>query len=255
MNKKLSILFAALCTATLSIAVYASNTIPKINAEITTDETPQLQSVLDNSKLLNGVYNAHYRDDVINGNVDENEEKISTVGAVNAENAVKLYNVSLTNETTSLKEQLDKDNEQWFVTKNINGKMSYIFIKKGADIETATQKINALNISSERKEKMIAEAEEKAGKWYVSKIFQPNNSTENDGELERNITTNTISANGINDVKDMKYIYINNTATLGIWVQTETGEYIIPYNTSAATGDLSVNQSYTLSDVTANIVK
>ena len=93
MNKKLSILFAALCTATLSIAVYASNTIPKINAEITTDETPQLQSVLDNSKLLNGVYNAHYRDDVINGNVDENEEKISTVGAVNAENAVKLYNV------------------------------------------------------------------------------------------------------------------------------------------------------------------
>lgn len=258
MKKKIvTICTAALCVAMFGIGAYANkNAIDlsdKIQSdELQIDEISQLQSALDNSPVLRSVYNSHYREDYFTGDENTLSSESYNEESINARDAVKLYNVSLSDTTTSLKSQLDKENEQWLIVKNIKGNTAYIFMRKGADVETVEKNISDLNISEKWKNEILESAKEKAGKWYVDRVEQTKSSDDTTAEIA-NIST-TINQKSISDA-EIKYIYIDNTDTIGTWIQKDNKEYIIPYGTQLSTNELNGPNKFELSTVVNDIVK
>lgn len=251
MKKKIiTICTAALCVAMVGIGAYASKTDIDLSNTVEVNETAQLQAALDNSAVLKSLYNTRSREDDI-AELDE-EVQTETYGTFDAQDAVKVYNVSLNDTTTSLKSQLNKDNDQWLLVETIKGKTTYIYMRKGGDYETAEKKINSMDVPDSLREKMLENAKSKAGKWYVERAEQPINDTEN---REISLNGNAVTQNDNAHIKDMKYICIDGIGTVSVWLQTDTGEYVVPLDTSVNTADLSGNSVYSLTNVANNIVR
>ncbi len=249
-NKILSVCIISLIATTFNVNALANTLITKSTDVIISTETEQLQSALDNSSLIKGFYNVRPNQSAA---MDLDNDDVATEAVesfkIDAKKAVKLYSVSVNSEITSLKPQLDKENEQWLICQKINGKMSYIFIKKGDDIENAEKKINKLNISDKLKSSMLANARERAGKWYVSRIERPANIT-----MDFDITENN-SMISESSIVDTKFVYIKSTGMIAKWIQSDSGEQIIPYATPERLGNLENNTPYTLSEFSNNVLK
>lgn len=171
------------------------------------------------------------------------------------ENAIRVYDVNLSKSTISLSEQFNKDAEIRLLPEVIDDEMSFVFMKKGQNIAEATEKINALNISDERKGKMISRAAEKADTWNVAYIKKYSSSDSATNFVNISFIQNLLNTNNISAVEDIEYIYISNNEMLGVWVKTESTEYIIPFVTTTRTDDLSNNNVYSLDDMVSYIVK
>lgn len=241
----------ALSLAVLASGVYATQNIGKISEEPIASEKIQIQDAVRNSDVLKSRYSFVSREDEMN---DENDVQVQAAKSaqmnmndIDADNAIKLYNVLLKGSGDSLSEQLNKNNEMWLMPQEVGDKMYFAFMKKGDDLDTAKGKINALNISDERKEQMIARAAERAGQWYVYRADLQN---EKDKAVEftaQNSVSDLLAANNITNVSGIKYINITDNRSLGIWVQTADGEYIIPY-TSTNSETVRANNAYTVSE-------
>lgn len=262
MNKKIMLICSTVLSAVIfTTGVYASQMIESATNVASLSETAQLQSALDNSNVLRSRYNVTSHEEELAELDNDGVQTYSlratedVTDAPNAENAIKVYNVDLSESTTSLLEQLNVEPELRLLSEVINDETAFVFMKKGQSIDVATEKINALNISSERKEKMISKATEKAGKWYVSCIKRYGASVNADDFVDKSSVLNLLNSNNFSDVKDMKYVYITNNEMLGIWVKTEDAEHIVPFVTTSRTDNLSGNNVYTLSDIVDYIVE
>lgn len=251
---------AALSLAVLASGVYATQNIGKISEEPIASEKIQIQDAVRNSDVLKSRYLIVSQEDEMNDEMNgENDVQVQAAESaqmnmndIDADNAIKLYNVLLKGSGESLSEQLNKDNEMWLMPQEVGDKMYFAFMKKGDDLDTAKGKINALNISDELKEQMIARAAERAGQWYV---YRADLQSEKDKAVEftaQNSISDLLAANNITNVSGIKYINITDNRSLGIWVQTADGEYIIPY-TSTNSETVRANNAYTVSEF-ANLI-
>ncbi len=251
----------ALCATTLSAAllitaVFASRGIENADIEKEISETTQLQAAINSSDVLKSRYEIDDGLEIVN-NADtlaNMANMAETEYMASADNAIQLYRVELAENTTSLASQLEKDNEYWFVPKEIDGKISFIFMKKGEALESVTEKIEALNVSDERKEKMLERAIKREGKWFVNRIDKQNDNEKANTFVNSAAIENNLEKNDVTNIRKMKYIVIDNNGSLGIWVQTlEGAEYIIPYMTG--TEELVSNNPYALNEVVYFIAK
>lgn len=260
MNKKITIICSTVLSAViLTIGVYASQKIDSTEQAILLSETTQLQSALDSSSVLRSRYNVTSLEEEIAA-LDKDEtqtyairESASETETPDAEKAIKVYDVDLS-ETTSLAQQFNKSAETRLLAEDIDGETAFIFMKKGQEIDAARAKINALNISNERKEKMISKAAEKAGKWYVSAVKRYSSSADASNFVDKSFITNLLNTNGITNIEDMEYVYISNNEMLGVWVSAEDSEYIIPFVTTSR-NDIASNNVYCLNDISDCIIK
>lgn len=251
MKKRLTIISSAILSAVLfATGVYASRDISSLLKAPINSETSEIQQALDNSGIIRSRYNIISTTDNDTDVQRQNQANATEdVETARAENALRLYDVQLSENLTSIASQLDKENERWLLPKIINGKMTYSYIRKGRELDVVIERVKKLNISEEWKENMIARAAEKEGKWYVYRL-----DTIYDSDTAAKFVNNTeiaatLNSNNVTNIQDMKYIYIKNNSTLGIWIQTDSGEYIIPYVTSPELSDLVSNSLYTMSDV------
>lgn len=238
------------CSAILSTAVVASAAFAALPAEgifeeVNTFETSDIKTALENSNVLKSVYNIVSKDD------DPFEEKVQTYALenettdINVDEAKKLYDVLFEKDTVSISEEFEKENKFWLVPQEVDDEMLFVHMKIADSLESATKKINALNISKERKDKMIERAAAKADKWCVDYIV-----TENDAEaakafVNENAVLENLASQGIDNVLNLKYINVSNNRSLAVWVQTEEAEYIMPYTDK---NDLTANTAYKVSD-------
>lgn len=257
--KKIYIMVSTVLTiATLTTGVYANQYGIVTSSNTDTSILAQLQTALDNSNILKSTHNIEYLEDETATDTPQTCSLRNTSQANNfatASDAIEIYDITVSETTDSLTSQIDKENELWMIPEEIDGKMSFIFIKKSNSLSTATEKINALKISAERKEKMIARATQKADKLNVCRIEHLSSYNNASTFVNADSIENIIAISEISGVTDMKYIYINNINALGIWIKTNNNEYIIPYITGAQGKNMSCNSVYTLSDVVKYIVK
>lgn len=262
MNRKIMLICSVALSATLfTTGVYASQTLKNEIKGTENSEITQLQEAVENSNVLRSRYSVtSYEDEISELDNDSvqtysNDEENSFDEMLNVENAIKVYDVNLSETTTSLSEQFDNDAEIILLPELIDNEISFVFMKKGQNIDEATEKINALNLSDERKEKMISKAAEKAGKWNVSYIKKYSSSESAANFVNISFIQNLLNTNNIFAVENFEYIYINNNEMLGVWVKTESAEYVIPFVTTTRVDDLSNNNVYSLDNIVSYIVK
>lgn len=260
MNKKITIICSTVLSAVIfTTGVYASQKIDATAQAVLASETTQLQSALDNSNILRSRYKVTSQEEEIAA-LDKGEieiysvkDNVSNKETPNAENAIKVYDVDLSGKS-SLTQQFNKAAESRLLVEEIAGETAFVFMKQGQNIEVAREKINALNISEERKEKMRTKAAEKAGKWYVSAVKRYSSSEDANNFTDKTYITNLLNTNGITNVENIEYVYISNSEMLGIWVSAEGSEYIIPFVTTSR-NDITSNNVYNLDTISDCVVK
>ena len=252
------------CFVVLSIIMSVSYSYADIGYDIierstAETETTQLQSALRNSDILKSRLNIITQDNEVESDNTVILENSITDNVKNdissANNGIKLYEVFFNEETDSIKEQLDKENEMWMFPKTIDDKISFIFMKKGEELSAAKKKIDLLKVSEERKEKMIQRVAERENKWYVFRIEQQNSTDKASQFVNANSINTALNTNSIDNVESVKYIYIINKDILGIWVETADSEYIIPYVSGNQIESISSNMVYSLSNIVTDIAQ
>lgn len=238
----------------LTSGVYASQNISLDTNNANDSEIAQFQEVLEDSNVLKSRYEIVERTDIENGDSEIHRVAPHSLSQ-NTDNAIKIYNVQFSSGMTSLAELLNKDNEVWMVPKLINNEMSFVYIKKGDSIEVASQKINALNVSDEWKQKMIANASKKAGKWYVNRVDEQSSLEAAQNFVNNEYIVNKLNEFGISEISDIKYIGIDNNRTLGLWVKSGDSEYVIPYVSKQNSDSSAEINIYTLTEFISTIVQ
>lgn len=253
MKKRILLGFTAAIVSIFTSISYASNKIDIVD-NVSTSVFIELQKALLDSNVLRGTKNVVTKDNentLSNVKIQQSEVDETSL----ARDAIKVYCVDLDSNINSLSEILNKENELWIIPeKNENG-ISYIFVEKGQDFEQIEKKIGKLNISNEIKMNMLRQAKEREGKWYVSRVEEQHSIDEATAFVSSANIKNKIN----NDIKSIKYVYITNRNLLAVWVETDSNEFVIPYNNNCEYNSLINNHLYSLSDikecVTADIVE
>lgn len=254
MNRKFfSIVGITLSIGILVTGVYASKSLSETPEE-TNSEMMQIQNALDNSDVLKSRYDIVSDED--NDQINNSDIQMQSMEneTMHAADAIKIYKVCLSDTVNKLSGQLDKENELWMLPKVIDNEIMFVFMKKGENIENATEKIMALNIDTKRKEKMIDTARKRAEKWFVHRIESQQSMAYAENFVNIEHIMDIINMENISDVSDIRYVYITNNNMLAVWVQKDDTEYIIPYVANGKTKHLENDKLYTLSEVTAEIL-
>lgn len=255
MNKKILSLILCFIIATVVVSgVYATQNMDN-NTE--SNEINELIDAVNSSNVLRSRENIVYVDSVTNN--AENTESTreisaytlqSNTGTENKSKEIndyyKIYKVSFQDDMQTLETYLNKANELWMTHYENDGIISFAFLQKGEDYNAQCKKINALNISQNRKEKMLQTARIIAGKWHVSHIEEQKNYEKASQFVTEGEIKNLIAENAICNIEEMKYIFIGSENMLAIWVNTDEGEYIIPYFSGEREDDLTSNEVYEL---------
>ncbi len=234
-----------LIAALLSSGAYASENLSALIQRATGSELTELQNALDNSGIIRSRTGVMVTTDEKGDNVQNTAVSNSNI---KAENAVRVFDIKMADGMTSITDLLDKENERWLLVTEIRGDLCYIYIRRGENLATATERINALNVSEKEKERMIANAAEKEGKWYVYQLSTPSSNGGSRYTLfNMKSIANILEESNISGVTAIEYIRISNCNMYALWVQTAEGEYIIPYVTGEQFVDMVSHQVYPLS--------
>ena len=223
----------SLCAVILSANAYALTTDV---ADSTYDE---ISSALENSSAVMSYLSPEISvKDLENDEIyDTAPNKVKAQAALQ-EKRIKFYGVSVNSNTTSVYSNLEENNDLWVVASDIDNSMAFTFLKKGEAFESVQARINALNLDNSYKERMLQAAQERAGKWYVMYVAEQNSYDNANSFIDETSIQNLLSEKGIDNIVDLRYIYIRNNNTLALCVKTSDSEYILPYVTSVETGAL-----------------
>ena len=204
-------------------------------------ELTEIQAALDDSNVVRGVNSPRYGRDDSGEEVVRKTEKVKPY----AGSAIRMYAVSIREDTASLAEQLGKENEIWLLPERKGKKIIFFKLVKGKDADDAIKGIENLDVADSLREKIIENAKNRAGKWYVQSAFEPSKGSYEDYAIPQ--VDKVLKENDITNVKSIKYI-TNIFEMDGVWVQTDDAEYVIPYFTTQRTFGLERDTLYTLSD-------
>ena len=223
----------SLCAVILSANAYALTT------DIADSTYDEISSALENSSAvkayLSPVISAHdLENDVL---TDMTANKVKAQTALH-EKRLKVYSVTVNDDTSSIYNELEDNNDLWVVAKDIDKTISFSFLEKGEAVESVQSRINTLNLDRSYKERMLQAVQEREGKWYVMYVDEQNSYDNAYRFIDETSIQNLLSEKGIDNIVDLRYIYIRNNNTLALCVKTSDSEYILPYVTSGETGAL-----------------
>lgn len=159
----------SLCAVILSANAYALTT------DIADSTYDEISSALENSSAvkayLSPVISAHdLENDVL---TDMTANKVKAQTALH-EKRLKVYSVTVNDDTSSIYNELEDNNDLWVVAKDIDKTISFSFLEKGEAVESVQSRINTLNLDRSYKERMLQAAQEREGKWYVMYVDEQN---------------------------------------------------------------------------------
>lgn len=262
MNKKILLMCSmALCAGVIATGVFASqnDTFQVFTMDnVQLSESTAITNALNNSNVLRGFLSPTMEagDDIdeietvaLNSIQSYNVQNITDNNeAISANNAIKLYTLSVEPTTTSIYTSTNENNDKLIIPMELNNSISFIYMKKGENVNTVTEKINQLNVSEETKSRMRQKAIQREGNWYVSCIEEQYSYDKAKNFVNGNTLSELLYENNISDITDLKYVYINNNDILTICVKTNTNEYIIPYVFENRSDGLQENTLYAVSD-------
>ena len=255
-HKIFKICASVICVGSIAATAFATTGIinfAEIGASSTVEEN-EISAALSNSNVLdsNRAPLITKECDIIDeANMMPQSISLNNIDALQTDTTydnIKLYNVVLSDEVNSVYNNIGDCNDSWIVPEIGEDKFSYIYLEKGEELKTVADRINSLNISDERKQKMLAKAVEREGKWYVSRVETQRNFNDAANFVDSGYMTTLIENNNIADVIGTKYVFIENLGIPALSINTETGEYIVPQVAPNRFDGIECNKIYSISE-------
>ena len=222
----------SLCAVILSANAYA------VTGDVVDNSFDEVSSALESSNAVMAYLSPEFSaKDLENDIFDTTPSKVKAQTALK-EKRLKVYSVTVGGDTSSIYNTLEENNDLWIVAKDIDETISFSFLEKGEAFEKVQARINALSLDDSYKERMLQTARERDGKWYVMYVDEQNSYDNANNFIDESVIQNLLSENGIDNIVDLRYIYIRNNNTLAMCVKTTDSEYILPYATTGETGAL-----------------
>ena len=222
---------AALSAATMTTGVYAdteSSTAPDLE---------EIRKVMEVAESKNKAETITYT----NEEGGESEYQVDRAD-IDDNDVIKVYDVPFITEDFrhivdfhGTMEGSFKEENYYYIVPHRRGKLivKTADIHLGEDLETATERINALtNLTDEEKQSRIEYAAKKAGKWYQSIACSADE--RETVYLTRNLLESLLASAGITNIQDMKYFCGH---PLRLWVKADNIEYILPEEAFELTKD------------------
>lgn len=243
LHKKIIVTTSAILCVTACVAAVNANNI----SSIFNDETTEISAALESSPMLENMYG----DDVINEN--ENMGKATAqlrIASINKndkpdyaeDETIQLFHV----ESTSLYDNAYTDYQYVVPVKKSDNIVAVATLNKGKRAQDLQAGIEALNVPDSEKTKILKVAEAREGKWYVSSLREVPEDDKTVFVFDMNAVNDYLKERNITNVKDYRYVYVDDIGASVLVIISDLGEYVIPFNLTAV--EESEANIYTVSD-------
>ncbi len=249
-KKKYHIISAGIIATSLSVGAVPF-AVPQLSADTFKADIAEIVATtadLDTS-MIDSVFNGvQYVDE--NGDIQTiTEENIShDINDVVKKYSVTNYVIGDDSDSTSIYDSLSDTYDYYIPIKNGNDIVGMARLNIGQPVDEVKKVLNSLTFNNEStKDEILQRAAAREGKWYIASVKQYDNSSigfMTDDEIE-----SKLSAEGITDAIDIRYISISGFADEALCVKTVDGEYIIPLDANPALTDINNGKTYTIADV------